>query len=145
MNKYPIEFKKGKLVKYPKPCKPTLIPKGHSKYINFNYIRLADLIAFADEKGASYDDVTFNVYRSYDDYVESEMCATVPLSPKEIEDMEKEYQKDLKAWEKWEAATKEELIQEQQKNAEKRLKALQTQERNLKAKLAKIEEQKNKL
>jgi hypothetical protein len=143
MSKYPIKYKYGKLVKYPKPSKEQIgIPKYYYEavYDTAGVISLKKLIEKAEERKANPNDVTIDIGDHY-----LELIIRVPASPEEIKNAEKQYELDLAEWEKWDAATKDMQGLEEQKNKEKRLNFLKTQEQKLKAALKKIEKQKEKL
>ena len=148
--KYPIEFKRGKLVKHLKPSKPHLNSYYHSRNISkYDPISVKELMDWVDENGGEYEDAFLEIEEEWG--YGSDCCATgtlrleVPLSQDEIDQLEKNYQKDLKEWEEWKILSKEARETEEIKEKEKRAKSLKTQENNLLKELKKVREQQDKL
>jgi hypothetical protein len=142
--RYPIEYKRGKLVKHLKPSKYI---KKYDEYSLELYEdqKLEDLIKWVEECGGEIKDaILSHEYGGYGDDGHMELNLKIHLSEKEISDQEKEYEKQLKEWEEWRELSKEAKLSKEDENKAIR-KALKTQENNLLAKLRKIREQQENL
>jgi hypothetical protein len=144
-NQYPIAFERGKLVKYLKPHKYTKKYEEYSLEL-YEDQTLLELIGWVEEHGGEFKNALVrHEYGGYGDDGHMELYLKIPLSEKEIEDQEKEYEKLLSEWNEWKELSKTAKDTEEAKNKATRAKALKTQENNLLAKLRKIREQQNKL
>lgn len=110
------------------------------------YQTLDMMIAWVEEHGGEFKDALIrHEYGGYGDDGHMELYLKVPLSEIEIEDQEREYENQLKEWEKWKELSKTAKDTEEAKNKATRAKALKTQENNLLAKLRKVREQQEKI
>ena len=144
---YPIKFKGGKLVKYDKPSKWIPTTKNLSKDIDRwgNRTSLLELIEWVEEQGGKIEDayIYIDVNDGYSS--QAEIRLNVDYSDEEIEKMEREYEKKLKAYNQWLEESKETRLNEKLKDKQKRSKALATQEKNILKQLEKVRKQQQKL
>jgi hypothetical protein len=138
--RYPIEFKRGKLVRHLKPQKPIFAHQRFETSISGGE-SLWELVEWVRGVGGELDQALIHI--GYDSIAVVEVC--IPMSFEEKLTLQKNYERSLKEWEEWRELSKTAIATEQEKEKATRAKSLETQERNLLKKLAQIRKQKESI